>query len=407
MLVPSIDISEGRVVQLMGGRTEVLEDPRDPVDLARQLGRFGPVAAIDLDAARGTGDNLDLLRRVCGAAQTRAGGGIRSEERARSLLAAGADRVIIGTAALEPFVARLPRRRVQVALDSLHGEVLQEGWRTGTGQSVIERAEAAADACGSYLATFVGSEGTMRGLPREGLERLCRLLPHPLTVAGGVSSTEEAAELCTMGLDVQVGMAMYTGRLSPVEVVAESVRFGPGGLAPTVTRDRAGRVLMLAWSSPESLREALSSGRGVYYSRSRDEIWVKGRSSGNTQELLACRTDCDGDAILFVVRQRGEACHTGLYSCFDDASFSMHDLEDVIEARGEAVPSDSYTRRLLDDSGLLRKKLLEEAGELADATCADNAAWEAADLLYFTMVAMRRWGVSLERAVSELGSRRS
>jgi phosphoribosyl-ATP pyrophosphohydrolase len=407
MLVPSVDISQGRAVQLVGGRRRVLEDPRDPVELASELGRFGPVAAIDLDAARGTGDNLDLLRRICGVAQVRAGGGVRNERRARSLLAAGADRVIIGTAALKPFVARLPRRRVQVALDHSAGEVLSEGWRSGTGQGVLQRAGAAAEVCGSYLVTFVDSEGTMEGLPTDELERLRDSLPHPLTVAGGVGSSGEASALIRKGLDVQVGMSLYTGRLSPVQTVVGAVRFDSDGLAPTVARDRAGRVLMLAWSSPESLRRALSTGRGVYYSRSREEIWMKGETSGNTQELLACRTDCDSDAVLFVVSQSGPACHTGAYSCFDDCSFSLSDLESVIASRRGGDPPGSYTGRLLEDPRLLRSKLLEEAGELAEAGGVGETAWEAADLLYFIMVALRREGVTLRRVIAELAGRRS
>ena len=91
--------------------------------------------------------------------------------------------------------------------------------------------------------------------------------------------------------------------------------------------DAAGRVLMLAWQTPESLRQALATGRGIYRSRSRGEVWVKGATSGNTQELLRARADCDRDTVLFTVRQNGPACHTGAASCFGPLDFELADLE--------------------------------------------------------------------------------
>ena len=101
----------------------------------------------------------------------------------------------------------------------------------------------------------------------------------------------------------------------------DSLKFDSDGLLPAIAQDAdTGEVLMLAWVSAESLRASLASGRATYWSRSRQELWVKGDTSGHTQELLEVRVDCDSDAVLLSVRQAGPACHTGKRSCFDTAT---------------------------------------------------------------------------------------
>src|SRR5207249_8431007 len=125
---------------------------------------------------------------------------------------------------------------------------------------------------------------------------------------------------------------------------------------------------MLAWSTPDSLREALRARRGVYYSRSRRSLWRKGETSGHTQELVRVRYDCDADALLFTVRQSGPACHTGRPTCFGEAGrFDLQALRGVVSARRDASGAASYTARLLRDRTLVRAKIREEAQEVTTA----------------------------------------
>ncbi len=406
MIVPSIDIRRGSTVQLVGGERQAL-DAGDPRPLARRFGRVGEVAVIDLDAAMGTGSNAETIAELLDLARCRVGGGIRSAAAARTWLDRGAEKVILGTAAVPPVLRALPRERVIAALDAVHGEVVVEGWKRRTGQTVVERMEALRGLCGGFLVTFVEREGRMEGLDLEAVRRLRDAAGDAsLTVAGGVRSAEEVAELDAMGVDVQVGMALYTGVLDLAEAFAAPLRSDrPDGLWPTVVVDERGVALGLAWSSLDSVREALETGRGVYQSRSRG-LWVKGETSGNTQELVRIDVDCDRDALRFVVRQHGDGfCHRGSWTCFGPAE-GLSALEQIVAQRASHAEPGSYTRRLLDDPALLRAKLLEEAAELADARGVEHAEWEAADLLYFLVVALHGHGGRLAGAERELDRRR-
>jgi phosphoribosyl-ATP pyrophosphohydrolase len=405
MIVPSIDIMGGRAVQLVGGKDKAL-DAGDPRPLAEQFGVVGEIAVIDLDAALGQGSNEAVVGELCRIARCRVGGGIRSVESARRWLDAGAACVILGTAATPEILGALPRERVMAALDAVDGEVVVNGWRTKTGARVVDRLRDLREVAGGILATFVEREGRMTGLDLERARELAALAgPAHLTVAGGITAASEVAALDKAGIDAQVGMALYTGRLPLADAVAAPlVSDRPDGLWPTVVTDESGRALGLAYSSTDSLREALDHRRGVYHSRRRG-IWVKGETTGDTQELLRIDADCDRDALRFTVRQRGRGfCHTGDETCWG-APAGLRALERRIADRLGSAPPGSYTARLTGDPGLLASKLREEARELADAAGADAGLCEAADLFYFALVKMVQSGVRLADVEHELDRR--
>ena len=406
MIIPSIDIRDGKAVQLRQGRDLVLTDDRDPIELAREFNRYGPVAVIDLDAALGTGDNLELIEQICRVAEVRVGGGIRDVERGKRLLRAGAQKLIIGSAATPEFLSQFNPDHIIVALDHKGMTVVDKGWTASTGERVLDRGRRLAPYCSGYLCTFVEVEGTMQGLPMVSAFCISDQLPHPVTFAGGIDSTDEAIHLCREGLDVQVGMALYTGKLDLDDVIVGSMDFEKmNGLIPTVVQDDRGQFLMQAYSSPESLQLALLSGKGTYFSRSRQQIWEKGATSGNTQKLLTCRADCDRDALVFTVEQTGHACHCGSYSCACDKTFDIRDLLFHLEERLRERPEDSYTIQLADNPEKLFKKLLEEAFELSLAKTPQDQQWEIADLLYHVLVYMAVNGISWDQIISELRSR--
>lgn len=406
MIVPSIDLQEGSTVQLVGGRDKAL-DAGHPVPIARRLSVAGEIAVIDLDAAIGTGSNAELVRELVREVPCRVGGGVRDVETARRWLDEGARQVILGTAARPEILRALPRERVIAALDAVDGDVVVEGWRTRTGRGITERMAELRDLVGGFLVTFVEREGRMQGIDLARVKEVVAAAgPARVTVAGGVTTAEEVAAIDRLGADCQVGMALYTGRLDLGDAVAAPLTSDrPDGLWPTVVTDERGVALGLVWSNAESLREAVRTRRGVYHSRRRG-LWTKGETSGAVQELVRVELDCDRDALRFVVRQSGRGfCHTGARSCWGPES-GLGALLHRLESRLGSAPDGSYTRRLLDSRRLLRAKLLEEAGELAEAATHDEVAWEAADLLYFTFVAMARGGVSLAM-VEDLLDRRA
>lgn len=405
MIVPSIDVMEGHAVQLVGGRDKAL-DAGDPRAVAERFRLAGEVAVVDLDAALGRGSNAPVVRELLPLAPCRVGGGIRDAETARAWLDEGAVKVVLGTAAEPGLLRRLPRERVVVALDAEKGEVVVDGWRRRTGRGVAERMKELDGLAGGFLVTFVEREGRMAGVDLDRVRELVAAAGEArLTVAGGIATREEIAALDRLGADAQVGMALYRGRLDLAEAIAAPlVSDRADGLWPTVVVDDQGKALGLAWSDLESLRQAVATGRGVYRSRTRG-LWVKGATSGAVQDLLRVDLDCDRDVLRFTVHQHGPGfCHLGTRSCWGNES-GLAALTRRLAARREKAPPGSYTRRLLDDRGLLRAKLLEEAAELAAAEAPQEAAREAADLFYFALVALVRAGVSLEEVEAELDRR--
>jgi len=397
MLIPSIDLMGGRAVQLVGGR-ELAIDAGDPLTLLERFAPLGEVAVIDLDAATGSGSNAAIIRKMVRTARCRVGGGIRSAASALDWLDAGAERVILGTAATPQVLRDLPPSRVIAALDCEHGEVVVEGWRTRTGRGVLERMHELRGLVGGYLVTFVEREGRMGGTDLASARDIADAAGPGarVTIAGGITHGDEIAQLDALRADAQVGMAIYDGRLDLADAfAAPSPLLRAGELCPTVVVDERGTALGLAWSNQQSLREAIARRSGVYWSRKRG-LWVKGASSGATQKLLRVDLDCDRDALRFTVRQAGEGfCHRPARTCWGESG-GIGELAQRLSDRLRDAPDGSYTARLRDDPALLRSKLLEEAGELAAAQSAEHAAEETADVIYFALVRLLSAGGKLE-----------
>jgi phosphoribosyl-ATP pyrophosphohydrolase/phosphoribosyl-AMP cyclohydrolase len=184
-----------------------------------------------------------------------------------------------------------------------------------------------------------------------------------------------------------------------------------GELLPVVVTDAVGGdLLMLAWANREAVSATEATGEAHFWSRSRNELWRKGATSGNTMAVEAIGVDCDADAIVYRARPAGPACHTGSRSCFEDAShFDLVALARVVAGRRGADPESSYTARLL--SGGPRRpaeKVTEEAGELSAAALAgtdEEVIGEAADLLYHALVLLEARGLSLGDVEAELARR--
>lgn len=406
MIVPSIDIRDGRAVQLRRGKELVL-DGGDPLERLDEFAIAGEVAVVDLDAALGRGSNASIIRRMVRRAQCRVGGGIRDRDAARAWLDAGAAKVVIGTALSPDLCAALPRDRVIAAVDAEYGEVVVDGWREKSGATVLERIRQLKSLVGGFLFTQVDREGEMGGYDLAAVTAAVHAAGDAhVTAAGGITTPDDVAALDRIGADAQIGMALYTGRLLLGDAVAAPLqRPLDGGVWPTLVCDEAGRALGLVWSTRASLVRAVTERRGIYWSRSRSTLWVKGETSGNTQLLVRVDLDCDRDALRFTVRQRGAGfCHLERRSCWP-AQFDLDDLERAIAERVARPDPASGTARLLADPGLLAAKLREEAGELAGAVTGDHAVEETADVLYMALVALARAGGSLADVRSALARR--
>lgn len=222
MLIPSIDLMAGKIVQLVQGERKALEFD----DFNYWIERFSAyplVQLIDLDAAMGNGNNRELIAMVCKRLPCQAGGGIRSVERARELLAVGARRVILGSALLkdgainmalaETAAKSLGVEQLTFAIDSRNGRVAIKGWKEGTSVTPPEMIRALDPHCSAFLYTHIDTEGTMTGFPLHVAGELTALTKNKLIVAGGIRSGAEVNELDALGVDAVVGMAIYSGAM--------------------------------------------------------------------------------------------------------------------------------------------------------------------------------------------------
>lgn len=215
-------------------------------------------------------------------------------------------------------------------------------------------------------------------------------------------------------------MVLYPADMEDIFDIS-SVKFNEAGLIPAIAQDaRTSEVLMMAWMNREALVKTLSTGKAHYWSRSRKNLWLKGETSGNFQEVLSVRYDCDGDTLLLLVSPEGPACHTGERTCFYRSIVGparvrpggpavLSELERVLAERKQADPSKSYVASLYN-KGLAKilEKIEEESGELVEAANAkDNGQvlYEFCDLLFHSMVLLQHKGIKMIDVYDELGKR--
>jgi len=225
MLIPSIDLQNGRVVQLVQGEKLAIEAP-DAEPWIRRFAAFPRVQLIDLDAARGRGDNAAIVAGICARLPCRVGGGIRSIERASEVLAAGAHAVIVSSALFRDgrvdvdfaraLADAIGAERVIAAVDSRGGQVVIHGWKTVLPITAVDAVRALEPWCGEFLYTHVDKEGLMQGTDMEAILALRRATTRRLTAAGGITTWDEIDRLDAAGVDAVVGMAVYSGQL-PLE----------------------------------------------------------------------------------------------------------------------------------------------------------------------------------------------
>jgi phosphoribosylformimino-5-aminoimidazole carboxamide ribotide isomerase len=222
MLIPSIDLMGGRIVQLIQGEKKALEFDNFDYWIER-FSDYPLIQLIDLDAARGAGDNRPLVKQIVGRLNCQVGGGIRNLETAQELLSLGARKVIIGSALLtdgrinqehaRTLADNLPKAALMFALDSRGGRVAIDGWRKQTSLTAFDMIRALEPFCETFLYTHIDTEGLMGGIPMETIHAIKRATQRHLVVAGGITEQQEIDSLDALGIDAVVGMALYAGKI--------------------------------------------------------------------------------------------------------------------------------------------------------------------------------------------------
>jgi len=457
-VIPCLDVAEGRVVK--GLKFENLRDAGDPVEAARRYEVEGADELCFLDVAashEGRGTLVDLVRRVADVLSIpfTVGGGVRSVEDAGALLAAGADRVAVNTAAvLDPSLVthlaeRFGAQCVVVAVDAK-----KDGGRfvvsTHGGRKVTEIelgawvAEVTARGAGEVLLTSMDADGTKAGFDLAMLKAARAATTLPIVASGGAGELAHfAPAVLEGGADAVLAASVFHDRLFSVGMVKramaragvpvrpaipaglEAVAYDDRGLVPVVVRNAStGAVLTLAWANDEALALTVETRQTHLFSRSRNVLWKKGETSGNVQRAVRVSLDCDRDAVLYDVEPAGPACHTGAASCFAPIAaipageapdtpadpFGLGPLLAVVADRKARPEPGSYTNRLLEKGvGTCAQKVGEEGVEVALAAVSrDDAglAAEIADLMYHVVVLMAARGLSPDAVAAELAERR-
>lgn len=428
MVISSIDLKDGHVVQLKNGRDLVLQ--RDDADnLINEFNFYGEVAVIDLDAAMGNVDakgntvNTNLLKSLLRKGNVRTGGGIRTVKRARELISLGAEKVIIGSSAwnknpsstdsvlntefLEELVQAVGKQRIIISVDAINGKIAVKGWTETIDVSLIEGAKQAEQYCSELLFTCVEKEGCMQGTNIDMAQELRNAVKCRVVVAGGVSTESEIEQLEKMDCDVQLGMALYTNKVSLKDSFIRCLDWKKtDGMIPVIAQSEHGEVLMMGYANHEAFQKTFDTKKLTFWSRTRNTLWTKGETSGHFLEVKKLRADCDRDTVLATVVPHGGVCHTGSFNCFSseaDEKSSMERLYGTIAERFANPKPGSYTATL--NSKRVREKIEEEAEELCEADGKDEVIWEAADLLYFVSVLMYKEGVNWNDIYSELDRR--
>lgn len=403
MIISSIDLMNGKAVVLKQGMEKIVERD-DVIELAKYYGRFGELSVTDLDAAVGNGNNEKLIEQICKIATCRVGGGIRDIAKANRILSYGAKKIIIGTAAKEELLTQLPKDKIVIAIDSNHGKVSTHAWTRTTDATPVEIVKRFNTLCSGFLYTNIEKKGTLDGADFNTIKEIRDIATREVVAAGGLASVEEVLKLEQLNVSPQLGLSLYTGQIKLEDAFVKCIDFEKRlGFIPTIVQDfDTKQVLTLAYSTPESLTMSLKTGKGTYINRSTKQITVKGETSGNTQEIITARYNCDLDALLFKVKQKGNTCHLGRYSCFEDKDFSANELYNIFVNQKRTLPDNALTTKLFKDEFLLKSKIMESAFSIVNHEKAGGLADTAANFMYYLLTYMVQNDVTPQDVLNKL-----
>ena len=336
LIFPAIDIKDGNCVRLVQGDYSTAHKvAEDPLETAKAFEAAGAewIHMVDLDGAKDASlSNKEIFVNVAEntGLKVEVGGGIRNMEAVDYYLSNGISRVILGSAAVKnpDFVKQAVEKygeKIAVGIDAKNEYVAAEGWLDTSDVHYLELAKKM-ESIGvkTIIFTDISKDGTLSGPNLEQLKAINEAVSCNIVASGGISGIDDIKSTRELGLYAAIcGKSIYSGRLD----LAEAIEVGQYGdlsrffvkseLIPAIVQEKdTGEVLMLAYMNLESLRLTLKTGYTWFYSRSRNELWNKGATSGHLQKIVSIHSDCDDDTLLIVAEQTGAACHTGSHSCF-------------------------------------------------------------------------------------------
>ena len=455
-LYPAIDVKNGQCVRLKKGLfNEVTVYSERPYEIAKGFEEAGAqfIHTVDLDGAlKGHGVNAETIKKICSSVNVpvQMGGGIRTLENIQEVLDLGVYRVIIGTKAVEnpdfikAAIDRFGAEHIVVGVDAKDGLVAIEGWEKVSDKTALSLALAMKDiGVQTIVYTDISKDGMLAGPNVEQTKILSDKTGIDIIASGGMSCMDDLTHINDAGIHgAIIGKAIYEKRIDLKEAVNlfesgasyskasampkadisfKDLKLDANGLIPVVVQDYVNsEVLMLAYMNEEAFNVTINSGRMTYWSRSRNELWTKGLTSGHLQYVKSLTADCDYDTILAKVSQVGAACHTGNRTCFFNNIVKKEYVEKnpltvlesvyaVIVDRMKNPKEDSYTNAVME-KGIdeILKKLGHECTEIilaAKNPDSDDLKFEISDFMYHCMILMAQKNITWAEIAGELAQR--
>lgn len=410
--IPTIDISKGNAVLVKQGQVERIHG--SPIDRAEFLSIHKHFLIVDIDAARGEGNNKELIKTLTQKYSCYVGGGIRTLEDAIDYLNASARRVVISSH--HELILSLPKDRVILALDIDNDfKLLSHGRKKCEDKHIFEILDLYHEHVELVSITFHQQEGSMQGLPMQQVSALLEQIHQKnyrfkLIVAGGIHSIDEFKELSELNVIPQFGAGLWNDCFTLGDVFASIVNAEKQQewvvdqntpLFPCVVQNTSGVVLGLVWCTPESIKISVDTRIATFFSRDRKRMWTKGETSGNYCKVKGLHLSCDGSSLRMIVEEgepKKNFCHLNQHSCFgqtDPVRGSLKsiqsDIMDKIKHR-----KGSYTNQVLNNEQKIISKILEESLELICAKEETEIVHETSDLLYFILLYLKKNNVSIQ-----------
>lgn len=421
-IIPTIDISKGKAVLVNKGN--VVTDNGDPFERAKDLS-INPIFQIaDIDAAKGTGNNREIIKQITTKYACYVGGGIRTQEIAEEILSQNAKRVVIGTQVIgSSLIENIPSNRMIVAFDIDDAyNLLLKGRTKQTSTSLFEVLKKRSNHMTMITITFHSIEGTGEGLDMTKVHKIKSFLNEnnmkiSLAIAGGIKSVEEIKTLLDMEVCPQFGYALWNKLFTLGDLYSSILDYGKlekfqtkamPTLVPCLVVKSDGLPLALSYSSKETIKETIDTRECVFYSRSKRMRWKKGTESGNVQYLLHVSFNCDRTSLLYVVKGNN-FCSKDQVSCFNYRNPSrggMKYLEEIItKSLEEEKNKEEFANKLMENKKWLICKLLEEVNDLAFIKNQEGLISCISDLIYYLTLYCVSSNISIEDIYNELARR--
>lgn len=377
-------------------KTQIKKDDNFLIDYARRINYFGCIILSNCSSDK-------LLKKICSVAECYLMMNSPKPEKIKSVLQMGVKKIIISEKDVDKIDQKLSKNVIMASITLPKVKSINLITFKQDLQEIFNRLN---HNCSGFLIDFNEEFDIDQNIVLETIKMISSFTQNSLILH--IPESKFSSVIERKGVNPLIRSLEMFEEKDMINVFKSIIIFQKGdGLVPTIVRDEYNQILMLAYSSKESLEMALIQKEGIYYSRSRNSIWNKGKTSGNYQSLIQARYDCDQDTLLFTVRQFGVACHLQRYSCFGDKEFKLLDLYEIIQDRILNPIDCSYTSKISKDEQLIIEKIKEESNEVINYTDEENLIWEIADLLYFLMVLMAKKEINLQDILNELWSRRN